>query len=171
MKKLVLLIILALFLFSTCALEIANVIGPGGIYVFYDKGNYDDRWRYIGCSPHDFGELKDITAPNIVRALELCDQNSGGWYYFPWELPTEADLKKMLECFSYGLTKFSSDYHYLAFNPKNAFDLEDSATWDEANWEVVVLRKNFKNNLNGEVERVELSDQNKPIRVRPIRRF
>jgi hypothetical protein len=167
MKKLALIIILAFFLFSTCALEIANVIGPGGGYVFYDKGNYDDGWRYIQCAPYDIGEIPNTNDENIVLALKLCVENSGGWYSFPWELPNEAQLKKMLECFSYGLTRFSPDYYYLALNRselKTPIDPTDPTTW-----EAVVLHKNFEVKLNGEVEKVE--NFSGIIRVRPIRRF
>jgi len=49
MKKLILIIFPVILLLSTCALEIANVIGPGGGYVYYDKGNYKGGWRYKEC--------------------------------------------------------------------------------------------------------------------------
>jgi len=166
MKRTVFFIISVIFLFSSCALEIANVIGPGGGYVFYDKGNYDGGWRYIECSSFDFGEIKDVTPANIQKALDLCEEHSGGWYRFGWELPEEADLKKMLECFSYGLTKFSSDYYYISANPKEGYDSENPSP-DKL--DPIVLHKNFDNKLNGEVEQVK--DYTGVIRIRPIRRF
>jgi len=118
MKKtfLIIISISAVFILNTCALEIANVIGPDGGYVFYDKGNYSYGWRYIQCSPYDFGELKDSSDKSIESALKLCNENSAEWHKFGWELPTEAHMRKMLECFSYGLTKFSPGYYYLAVN-------------------------------------------------------
>jgi len=126
MKKTVLTIaaISAVFLLNTCALEIANVIGPDGGYVFYDKGSYTFGWRYIQCSPYDFGELKDAGPESVEKALKLCNENTAEWHKFGWEIPTEAHMKKMLECFSYGLTKFSDKYYYLAVN-----DLYDVGRW------------------------------------------
>ena len=128
MKKLFLIIISVsmIFLLNTCALEIANVIGPDGGYVFYDKGNYNFGWRYIQCSPYDFGELKvkEGGVIDIEEALRLCNENSAEWHKYGWEIPTEAHLKKMLECFSYGLTRFSPDYYYLSVN--NLYDVGHS---------------------------------------------
>ncbi|MCL2186089.1 MAG: hypothetical protein FWB86_09600 [Treponema sp.] len=119
MKKTTLIIIsfFAILLLNTCALEIANVIGPDGGYVFYDKGNYSHGWRYIQCSPYDFGTV-DLTDPEagVKEALRLCKENNAEWHKFGWELPKEADIKKMLECFSYGLTRFKPDFHYLSVN-------------------------------------------------------
>jgi hypothetical protein len=164
MKKTSLIIIPLIFLLNACALEIANVIGPGGGYVFYDKGNYKGGWRYKECSPYDLGELKDVGNDSLLRATQLCEDQSDEWYTFPWELPDEADLKKMLECFSYGLTRFSSDYYYLSVNKSALYDETDPETWD-----VVILHKNFKNKSNGEVEKVEGFPD--VVRVRPIRKF
>ena len=127
MKKIFVIIISfsLIFLFNvSCALEIANVIGPDGGYVFYDKGNYNHGWRYIQCSPYDFGEIKDTSPKSIRDALDLCSENNAEWHKFGWELPDEADLKKMLECFSYGLTRFSPDYYYLSVN-----NLYDAGRW------------------------------------------
>ena len=165
--KIMVLIISVIFLFNTCALEIANVIGPGGGYVFYDKGNYDGGWRYIECSQFDMGEIKDLNTDSVIKAMKLCEENSGGWYRFPWELPEEADLKKMLECFSYGLTRFSSKYYYLAVNKLSTYD--ENNPYDPDTWEAVVLHKNFDDKLNGEVKKVEKIPDT--IKVRPIRKF
>jgi len=168
MKKILFLIIPVIFLFNTCALEIANVIGPGGGYVFYDKGNYDNGWRYIECSPFDFGELKDIEEESILRAMDLCRENSGGWYRFQWELPDEAQMKKLLECFSYGLTRFSPDYYYLAVEKKNTYDPTDPYdinTYGDAS----VLHKNFDKKSNGEVEKVTKIPN--AVKIRAIRKF
>jgi len=126
MKKsiLILFFISAVFLFNTCALEIANVIGPDGGYVFYDKGSYTYGWRYIQCSSYDFDQLEgnvDINEIDMVKsALMSCVNNNAEHHKFSWELPTKAQLSKMLECFSYGLTKFSSDFYYLAVD--NLYD-------------------------------------------------
>jgi len=177
MKRAILIIIPVLFLFNTCALEIANVIGPGGGYVFYDMGNYSQGWRYLECSPFDIGELKDIEEESIKKAMDLCDSHSGGWYKFNWELPEEADLKKMLECFSYGLTRFSPDYYYLAVNKPSRYekpsDAKYSDEYDPLTWEAVILHKNFDEKLNGEVTKVNITDlpAGMVIKIRPIRRF
>jgi hypothetical protein len=174
MKKIALIIIPVIFLFNACALEIANVIGPGGGYVFYDKGNYNGGWRYIECSPFDIGELKNVEEDSIEYAMELCVSNSGGYYRFHWELPTEAQLKKMLECFSYGLTQFSPDYYYISIKRDantSTYDKDDSKTFNiyDSNDEAVILHKNFDNKLNGEVEKVEKFPD--VVKVRPIRKF
>jgi len=128
MKKNILIIIsVCLILFSTtCALEIANVIGPDGGYVFYDKGSYNYGWRYIQCSSYDFGNVKvnDSDEDKIKNALKLCSDNNANWHKLGWELPTEDVLRKLLECFSYGFTRFSPDYYYLAVN-----NLYDSERW------------------------------------------
>ena len=171
MKKTALIIVPIIFLLSTCALEIANVIGPGGGYVFFDKGHYQDKWRYIECAPYDFGELRNIEPVELARAVSLCKEQSGGWYTHEWELPDEAQLKKMLECFSYGLTRFSPDYYYLslAVNQPSTFDANDPSTWED----IVVLHKNFSKKSNGEVEKVDTtaSTFTGVIKVRPIRKF
>jgi hypothetical protein len=174
MKKAALIIISVIFLFSSCALEIANVIGPGGGYVFYDKGNYDGGWRYIQCSSFDFGELKaaDLKADedsSIKKQIKLGLDHTGGWQTFPWELPSEAQLKKMLECFSYGLTRFSPDFYYLAVNDLVVGNEADPSSWS---WkDVVILHKNFDEAMNGIVEIVNVEDVPDVIKIRPIQKF
>jgi hypothetical protein len=164
MKRAALIIISVIFLLSACALEIANVIGPGGGYVFDDKGNYKGGWRYKECSSFDIGELKDLSDASLKKAVELCKDKSDEWYAFEWELPDEDDLKKILNCFSYGLTRFSPDYYYLAVNKPVGYDENDTDTW-----EVVVLHKNFDVKMNGEVEKVETFPD--VVKIRPIRKF
>jgi hypothetical protein len=170
MKRSALIIFPVIFLFSACALEIANVIGPGGGYVFYDKGNYDGKWRYMECSPFDIGELKDVSDDSIINAMKLCKDHSGGWYTFEWELPDEAQLKKMLECFSYGLTKFSPDFYYLAVNRLPGYDQNNpNDENDPDKWEAVILHKSFDDKLNGVVKKVITFPD--VVRIRPIRKF
>jgi len=171
MKKMVLIIFPVIILLSACALEIANVIGPGGGWVYYDKGNYKDGWRYKECSPYDVGELKDINIESLERAAKLCEEQTDEWYRYPWELPDEADMKKMLECFSYGLTRWSPDYYYLSLsvNQPPGFKADDPSTWGN----MVIYHKTFDNKLNGEPEIITM-EQLPPlgvIRIRPIRKF
>jgi len=169
MKKITLAIVAVflIFLLDACALEIANVIGPDGGYVYYDKGNYDGGWRYKQCSAYDHAEIKDKDHDTIIKILGLLSEESAKWYSFAWELPEEADLRKILECFSYGLTKFSPDHYYLAINKPLSYTLGDP--YDPDTWEVVILHKNFDNHLNGKVEKVEEFPE--VVKVRPIRRF
>jgi hypothetical protein len=179
MKKIALLIFPVILLFGACALEIANVIGPGGGYVYYDKGNYKDGWRYKECSPFDICELKDIEPKSLSRAAKECEEYSDEWYAHAWEIPDEADLKKILECFSYGLTRFSPDYYYLSLSVNQPATYKKN---DPSTWEVVILHKSFAKKANGEVERVNPKDEDGSptkdskgnpiiIRVRPIRKF
>ena len=167
MKRMVLIIFPVILLLSACALEIANVIGPGGGYVYYDKGNYKDGWRYKECSPFDIGELKDTSDASLKRAVQLCIDQTDEWYAFGWEIPDEADLKKILECFSYGLTRFSPDYYYLALSlDQPGYDAADPTTW-----KVAVLHKSFDKKANGAVEKITDTSKLKIIRVRPVRKF
>jgi hypothetical protein len=174
MKKIALIFVIVIFLFNACALEIANVIGPGGGYVFYDKGNYDGGWRYIQCSSFDFGELKasELEDPATYRAsvAKLLKSHSGGYQSFEWEIPDEAQMKKMLECFSYGLTHFSDEYYYLTINKKSDYDENDPYDLDQ--WgETVILHKNFNDEANGKVEKADIDKIPEVVKIRPIRRF
>jgi len=57
MKKIIFCVPIIAFLYA-CALEGANVTGPAGGFVFYDKGYYSDGWRYLEASPKDAGEAE-----------------------------------------------------------------------------------------------------------------
>ena len=102
MKKIALIICPLIFVFAACALEIANVIGPSGGWVFHDKGSYSEGWRYMECRPNNLGEL-DGDDPELIRkAIVMCeDAQLGGWQIFPWELPDNHQLKTLISCFTY----------------------------------------------------------------------
>jgi len=132
--------------------------------------------------PFDIGELKDVGLDSLEKAIQLCIDQSDDWYAYSWEIPDEADMKKMLECFSYGLTRFSPDYYYLSANKTSHYDPSAPNSWNPKTWDPVVFHKNFEKALNGEVEKVSPLDKDgnpikdskgKPIviRVRPIRKF
>ena len=171
MKKTILIVfsVFAVFLLSTCALEIGNVIGPDGGYVFYDKGNYTGGWRYIQCSSYDHAVVWNLERETIEGVIEKLRKESADWYSFPWELPTEADLRKILECFSYGLTRFSPDYYYLAVDKPS--DYNEGDPYDHDTWKRVILHKNFDVKANGEIEIVPAFPEKLSVRVRAIRRF
>jgi len=176
MRKIAIIIFPVILLLSACALEIANVIGPGGVWVYYDKGNDKGGWRYKGCSPFDIGELnfKEFQADEVKsleKAVKLCIEQSAEYFTYDWEIPDEADMRKMLECFSYGLTRFKPDYYYLSANKSSHYDPSDPNSWNPSNWDVVILHKSFENKMNGEVEAVKTVPDPFTIRVRPIRKF
>jgi len=90
MKKIIIFYFPFLFLLSTCALEGANVIGPAGGFVFYDKGYYSDGWRYMEGSLVDAGEATWSGAIKIAAEF-----SQGG--YSDWFLPNMNDLEQMME--------------------------------------------------------------------------
>jgi hypothetical protein len=96
-------------------------IGPGGGFVFYDKGYYTDDWRYLEAAPvstqglkpwgingilananiWDIGAGKNNTALIIASlsgtsntAAHFCDSLSFGGYN-DWFLPSREELNKM----------------------------------------------------------------------------
>ncbi|MDR1220775.1 MAG: hypothetical protein LBK73_14345 [Treponema sp.] len=60
----------------TIVLE-GGVPGPAGGYVFYDKGEYSDGWRYLECAPKDgyanFGGYEDWYVPSVQELKWMSD--------------------------------------------------------------------------------------------------
>ena len=184
MKKIILIILPLILMFSACALEIANVIGPSGGWVFHDKGSYSAGWRYMECRPNNLGEL-DGDDPNLIKnAIAMCETAElGGWQMFPWELPDNHQIRTLLSCFTYGLTQFSPDPHYLSVirhviqpDPDIYFEEIELENGDTEYWQPVIYHMSFSNSAFGELEIVYdgLASSEKytgPVRIRPIRRF
>jgi hypothetical protein len=76
-------------LMTACALDGANLIGPAGGFVFFDKGSYSDGWRYLEAAPENAG------VGTWDRANELCAEYSLGGYD-NWYLPTTDELEELL---------------------------------------------------------------------------
>jgi len=93
--------VFAVVLFYSCGpLEGSEVIGLGGGFVFYDKGNYNNGWRYLESAPKNAGELPAISGATIDfnKAQELADAFSYGGYN-DWRLPTDDEYERMAKFF------------------------------------------------------------------------
>lgn len=109
--------------------------GPGGGWIFYDKGNSDNGWRYLEASPHDLSTgiswsngknietgstdeavgLGKLNTEKIIQAqgsgeyaAKICADYRGGSKN-DWFLPSKDELKLMFDFFyrnsSEGLTE------------------------------------------------------------------
>jgi len=116
----------AVFLYSCGPLEGSNLIGPGGGFVFYDKGNYENGWRYLESAPESAGKLTGVidTDINIADAQKLINDFSYGGYD-KWRLPSDEEFLKMGNYFlnhnmlidgnppDRGGLKFNNNIHYV----------------------------------------------------------
>jgi len=85
------------FYFSGCALEGAPVIGPAKGYVFFDKGNYSDGWRYLECAPEDIGEFnfRKKAYDTVIEEANILVSNFYFGGYKGWRIPNDRELNMM----------------------------------------------------------------------------
>jgi hypothetical protein len=88
-----------------CALDGGNLIGPGGGFVFYDKGSYSNNWRYLECAPENTGTR------SWVDAEQFCKEYSHGGYD-DWRLPDIGELKKLLDRQSHRSSPFKNGVYW-----------------------------------------------------------
>ncbi|MDR1618811.1 MAG: DUF1566 domain-containing protein [Treponema sp.] len=81
-------VLLVCILPSACVLE-GGPPGQAGGYVFYDKGEYSNGWRYLECAPEDAGEKCDW-----ATAKSRCDDYSHNGYD-DWRLPGDTEINWM----------------------------------------------------------------------------
>lgn len=151
MNRLSLLMVITALSLSACALEGAQVIGPAGGYVFYDKGNYHNGWRYLELCPEDAGEAEwgpwDMeeddsgtgeglgagyentrrllsTLGAAGKAAQLCDEFTFGGFD-DWFLPSVDELKKAFEAYpsTEGNYYWSSSYCHISWITGQAYGI------------------------------------------------
>jgi hypothetical protein len=91
---------IVILLYSGCAFDGANVIGPAGGFIFYDKGGYSDGWRYLEAAPEDAGEVELLS-----EAQPICEQYSRSGYN-DWYLPSKNEFEQMFNSFKSSFTEY-----------------------------------------------------------------
>ena len=102
MKNRIIIFTVFVLIFSySCSLDGGLIIGPSGGYVFYDKGNYDDDWRYLETPPKEESEKFKLSGSigetiNFSEILtRLNDFSYGG--NKGWRLPTYEEFVVMAQ--------------------------------------------------------------------------
>jgi hypothetical protein len=114
--RLLLCCVCAALLYTGCSSSLeGGIVGPAGGYVFHDKGDENDGWRYLECAPTDAGK------GSWGEASGLCSAYSYGGYD-DWFLPSIDDLELMYKYLRNGATgldegtywssSWSSSYSY-----------------------------------------------------------
>jgi hypothetical protein len=96
-------------------------IGPGGGYVFYDKGSYSDGWRYLEAAPES-AEFNAGWYDAVRRCKEMTVNGLTGW-----RLPDKDELNFMYwNLQKKGLGGFGDFYPYWSSPSKNS---KSSSGW------------------------------------------
>jgi hypothetical protein len=112
--------LIALVMTACSALDGGDLVGPGGGFVFYDKGSYSDGWRYLEAAPESAG------TGDWEKAVQLCEDYSHGGYA-DWYLPGKDELKELLDMRSSGHGSNITDYHRKELFWSSDSDEEDSS--------------------------------------------
>ena len=161
MNMKVLMASLIMVLFCACALEGVNVIGPAGGFVFYDKGNYSDGWRYLECSPVDAGQDDYIYNSgsgftyNHEKIEKFCDDFVYNGYD-DWRLPNNNELYLMLNAFPKQITDYDDGKYYVS-SEKTVYYGDDS----ERNGKQIIKWTDNSNSISGGAK----------FTARPVRQF
>jgi hypothetical protein len=127
--------------------------GPSGGYIFYDKGNYSDGWRYLEAAPKDVksgwgatGSLNIITSKELGAgknntdrivsclkdtAVKLCSIYTFNDFQ-DWFLPSEEELELMYQNLKKNSIGDFSDERYWTSTQIEQIDEEHSIEYDEA---------------------------------------
>jgi len=158
MKKTLFILIPVIILFCACALEVGNIVGPAGGYIFLDrgKGSYDTLgYRYLECSPINAGIIENFETKNSFQIQEdinkaMTKLNSESKFN-NWELPDNETLRMMLQSFRWELTRFGEKrYQYISS-------------------ELDVYRGTTENTILSEQDKIAYPVGN--VYIRPIRKF
>ena len=147
--------LIALCMTACAALDGGNLVGPAGGFVFYDKGDYSDGWRYLECAPDNAG------TGTWNEAQKLCkDYRYGG--YDDWELPSKAELEDLLAG-GHGLNMFQNGVYW------SSTEKDSSYAWGIQNGDTEVPAGNSSS--SGSVQAPAAYSKSAKYWARPMRRF
>jgi len=121
MKRTLILFCLALLLTSCASAPLSYAqnyqigdTGPAGGFIFYDRGDSSDSWRYLEAAPAEFEfEANWNSATDVVRLLNINGITG-------WRLPTRDELSFMyLNLKQKGLGEFGNHTYWSSTEERN----------------------------------------------------